>query len=193
MFKLNNYYLYRNHDNQDNKRPPCYHTNNGQGTGLGKGGDNRGSRGLRHDTSRAFGIFFFYLLFIYQMFILHLELLQWRRMATTTTAHHLNLHNEHRLETQLCLKFWYVNFFLYCWITCMELQPGWQQQMATTSGMMNRDSRHHLHLKSLVVFFFFYYSSNLPWCVHHHHYHPQQQELKMQGKFFFFLTFSLLF
>ena len=45
------------------------------------------------------------------MFILHLELLQWRWMATATTAHHLNLHNEHRLEMQLCLKFWYVNFF----------------------------------------------------------------------------------
>ena len=63
MFKLNNYYLYRNHDDQDNKRPPCYHTNDGQGTGLGKGGDNRGSRGSRHDMSRAFGMFFFFTYF----------------------------------------------------------------------------------------------------------------------------------
>ena len=46
------------------------------------------------------------------MFILHLELLQWQWTATaTTTTHHLNLHNKHRLKTQLHLEFWYVNFF----------------------------------------------------------------------------------
>ena len=46
------------------------------------------------------------------MFIRTLELLWWQQTATTTTHHlHLHLHTEHRLKTQLCLEFWYVNFF----------------------------------------------------------------------------------
>ena len=61
--------------------PHYYHTNDGWGTGLGKGRDNKGSRSSRHDTSWAsqYGFFFLLLLIFYLLnFYLHLELPQWR-------------------------------------------------------------------------------------------------------------------
>ena len=89
-----------------------YHTIDRQGTGQGKGKDNRGSRSSRHDTSQAsWYVFFFLSLNFYLLNVyLHLELPQWWWPATTT-AHHLYPQNECRLETHLRLEFWYVKFF----------------------------------------------------------------------------------
>ena len=67
----------------------------------------------RHNMSQAPQYVFFLLLTFYLLNIyLHLELLQWQQTATTTTHHlHLQVHDECRLEMQLRLEFWYVNFF----------------------------------------------------------------------------------
>ena len=91
-----------------------YHKNDGWGTGLCKGKDNRGSRSLRHDTSRAsWYVFFFLFLNFYLLNVyFHLELPQWQWPATTT-AHHLYPQNECRLEMQMHLEFWYVNLFFF--------------------------------------------------------------------------------
>ena len=144
-----NNYLYENH----NKWPPCYHTNDGWGTGLGKGRDN-GGRGLRHDMSRApqYGFFFFFYLYF----------LSTKYLFALRTTHHLHLQNEHMLETQMCLEFWnlwYVKFFLsttndYWLLDCMY---GTATRTTTANGHHLWDDEwglemHHLHLKSGMFF-----------------------------------------
>ena len=145
-----------------------YHTNNRWGTGLGKGRDNRGSRSLRHNMSRAswyvFFFFFLLLLIFYLLnFYLHLELPWWRQLATTT-AHHLHPQNKCRLEMHLCLKFWYVKFFFcpllndYIFLDCVY---GTTTRMTTVNGHHLWDDEqgletHHLCLESLVCFFYFF-------------------------------------
>ena len=120
-----------------------------------KGQQGRGSR----RAPRYFFLLIFYLLSVYS----HLELLWWQQTATTT-AHHLHLHTECRLEAQLHLEFWYVNFFCpllnnYLLLDCMY-------RTATRTTTVNSyhlwDNKwglemHHLCLKSLVCFFFFFF------------------------------------